>query len=83
MQEQKPQKPKKQSPTDPTRGSSDYAKYGMMGFQMAATIGVGVFGGIKLDEWLGLKKFPVFTIVLSLVSVFAAIYFVIKDFLKK
>jgi F0F1-type ATP synthase assembly protein I len=81
MQEQKQQKPKKQSPTEDSR---TYAKYGMMGFQMAATIGVGVFGGIKLDEWLGLnKKFPVFTIVLSLVSVFAAIYFVIKDFLKK
>jgi hypothetical protein len=54
-----------------------------MGFQMAATIGLGVFGGIKLDEWLGLKKFPVFTIVLSLASVFIAIYLVIKDFLKK
>jgi F0F1-type ATP synthase assembly protein I len=54
-----------------------------MGFQMGAIIFVGMFGGIKLDEFFGIKKFPVFTIILSLLSVFGAIYFVIKDFLKK
>ncbi len=54
-----------------------------MGFQMGAIIFVGMYGGIKLDEYLGIKKFPVFTILLSLSSVFGAIYFVIKDVLKK
>lgn len=54
-----------------------------MGFQMGAIIFLGMYGGIKLDEYLGLKKFPVFTLVLSLLSVFGAIYMVIKDFLKK
>lgn len=54
-----------------------------MGFQMGAIIFAGMYGGIKLDEYLGIKKFPVFTIVLSLASVFGAIYFVIKDVLKK
>jgi hypothetical protein len=54
-----------------------------MGFQMAAIIIIGMYGGIKLDEFLGLKKFPIFTLLFSLLSVFAAIYFVIKDFLKK
>jgi hypothetical protein len=53
-----------------------------MGFQMAAIIGGGVFLGIKLDEWLKLK-FPVFTLVLTLLSVFLAIYYFIKDILKK
>ncbi|MBA3706933.1 MAG: AtpZ/AtpI family protein [Bacteroidetes bacterium] len=50
---------------------------------MAAIIILGMYGGIKLDELLGLKKIPVFTILLSLLSVFAAIYFVVKDLLKK
>ena len=50
---------------------------------MGAIIFLGMFGGIKLDQALGLKKFPVFTLVLSLASVFLAIYFAIKDFLKK
>ena len=72
------QKPKKQS--TPT---NDYAKYGAMGLQMAVIIGLGVFGGKKLDQYFGFIKPPVFTLILSLVSVFAAMYFVIKDFLKK
>jgi hypothetical protein len=54
-----------------------------MGFQMGAIIFIGMFAGIKLDQWLGLKKFPVFTLVLSLASVFASIWFAVKDFLKK
>lgn len=74
-QQKKPSLPKKQL--------NSYAKYSIMGFQMGAIIFLGMFGGIKLDELLGLKKFPVFTLVLSLLSVFLAIYFAIKDFLKK
>lgn len=50
---------------------------------MAAIIGLGTYGGVKLDELLGLKKFPAFTLILSLLSVFAAIYYFIKDFIKK
>lgn len=74
------EQPKK--PSSPKKQLNSYAKYSIMGFQMGAIIFLGMFGGIKLDEWLGLK-FPIFTIVLSLLSVFAAIYFAIKDFLKK
>lgn len=55
-----------------------FAKYGGMGIQMAAIMLFGILGGIKLDEWLGLE-FPIFTIVLALVSVFGALYFVVKD----
>ena len=51
---------------------------------MGAIIFIGMFGGMKLDQWTGMdKKFPVFTLVLSLAAVFGAMYFVIKDFLKK
>jgi len=49
---------------------------------MAAIMGGGTYGGIQLDKWLGLK-FPIFTLVLAMVSVFVAIYIFIKDFIKK
>lgn len=61
---------------------NNYAKYSSIAFQMLAIIILGVFGGIKLDEWLKMK-FPVFTVVLSLLSVVVAIYSVTKEFLKK
>jgi hypothetical protein len=49
---------------------------------MAVIITLGVFGGKKLDELLKLNQ-PVFTLLFSLVAVFASIYLSIKDFLKK
>jgi hypothetical protein len=61
---------------------NDYARYSGMGIQMLVIIGLGTYGGIKLDELLKIK-FPVFTIVCSLASVALAIYVVIKDLLKK
>lgn len=64
------------------REANNYIKYSSMGIQMAAIITGGVFGGIQLDKWLKLK-FPVFTLVLTLVSVFLAIYYFIKDVMKK
>jgi hypothetical protein len=64
-----------------TKGLSNYAKYSSLAFQMLAIILLGVFGGIKLDEWLELK-FPVFTVVLSLLATGAAMYYGIKDFLR-
>jgi hypothetical protein len=59
-----------------------YARYSSLAFQMFAIIGIGIFGGFKLDQWLGLK-FPVFTVLLSLLSVAAAIYIAVRDLLKK
>lgn len=60
---------------------SDFAKYSTMGFQMMATILIGVFGGIKLDKVVAIE-FPVFTLVLSIVSVILAVYFAIKDVIR-
>ncbi len=54
-----------------------------MVFQMGAIIAVGVWSGIKLDEYFPIAKFPLFTMSLSLLSVFGAMYFVIKDLMKK
>ena len=61
---------------------NDYARYSGIAFQMIAIVLIGVFGGIKLDKWMGIK-FPIFTITLSIFSVFIAVYIVIKDLLKK
>lgn len=52
-----------------------------MAAQMAAIIVGGVLGGIQLDKWLN-WGFPVFTLVLTLLSVFLAIYYFIRDFIK-
>ena len=48
---------------------------------MVGIILVATWGGIKLDKLTGWKT-PVFTIILSLLGVFAAIYISIKDFIK-
>ncbi|MBI9034131.1 MAG: AtpZ/AtpI family protein [Bacteroidales bacterium] len=60
----------------------NYAKYSGMAIQMGAIIGLGIWGGVKLDELLALS-FPIFTVLLSIVSVGVAIYHSIKDLLKK
>ena len=49
---------------------------------MAFIILAGTWGGIKLDEKLKLN-FPIFTVVLSFVSVILAMYIVIKEFIGK
>lgn len=61
---------------------NDYARFSGIAFQMAIIMLVGTFGGIKLDSKLKLQ-FPVFTIVLSLVSVGLAIYIVVKELIVK
>jgi F0F1-type ATP synthase assembly protein I len=48
---------------------------------MVAIILLTTLGGVKLDKLTGWKT-PVFTIILSLLGVFAAIYFSVKDFIK-
>ena len=72
----KPNKPK----SSPSQLNS-FARYSGLAFQMIAIILVGVFGGIKLDEivkW----EFPVFTLVLTLVSVIASMYYAVKDLIR-
>lgn len=61
---------------------NNYAKYSGIAVQMLVIILLGVFGGYKIDQWLRLS-FPVFTILLSILSVIVAIYSVVKDFLRK
>lgn len=63
------------------KGIRDFARYSGMAFQMIGIILVTTWGGVKLDKLTGWET-PVFTIVLSLLGVFAAIYFSIKDLIK-
>jgi hypothetical protein len=49
---------------------------------MFAIIGLGIYGGVKIDQWLK-TGFPVFTVLMSIISVAAAIYTAVKDLLKK
>jgi hypothetical protein len=70
--------PKKKLPDS----AASYMKYASMGTQMLIIIGLGVFGGYKIDTMMG-NKVPIFTLILSLLSVGVAIYISIKDFLKK
>lgn len=71
------QEPKKKPPL-----TNNYAKYSGMAMQMMAIIVIGVLAGRKIDQWAA-TKYPVFTLVLTLLSVFAAMYYFIKDVIKK
>ena len=60
---------------------NSYAKYSSIAIQMLVIILLGIWGGVKLDEMVSLQ-FPLFTVLLSFISVSLAIYVVIKDLLK-
>jgi len=76
------QPPKAKPNKEPRPPLESYARYSSLAFQMFAIIGLGIFGGVKLDQWLKIG-FPVFTVLLSIISVAAAIYTAVKDLLKK
>jgi F0F1-type ATP synthase assembly protein I len=59
----------------------NYAKYSGIAFEMLGIIFLGTLAGYKLDEHTAME-FPIFTLCLSLLSVFAALYVVLKDFIK-
>lgn len=64
-------------PKDP----KNFGKYLNIPFQMLVIIGLGVFGGIKLDEYFNFD-FPVCTLILTIIAVILAIYHSIKDLIK-
>ncbi len=78
---QKKKPAKSEETNQENKGLNDWARYTGLGVQMILIILACVWGGIKLDKLLGFKS-PVFTIILSLIGVFAAIYTAVKDFIK-
>lgn len=79
-QQQQPRK-KKDLKNLRNKGLPNFAKYSGIAFQMFGIIFLTTWGGMKLDKLSG-NETPVFTIILSLLGVFAAIYTVVKDFIK-
>ena len=60
--------------------SNQYLKKLFLSIAGAAVIAIGVFAGIKLDQYF--QTPDIFTVVLSLLGVIAGIYLAIKDFIK-
>lgn len=61
---------------------NSYIKYSGLGFQMMATLGIAVWGGIKLDEWLHLK-FPAFTVALSCIALIGSLVILVRSLPKE
>ncbi|GAB3563090.1 hypothetical protein GCM10027578_06170 [Spirosoma luteolum] len=68
--------------TDPAKRlpeqSRSFVQYSGIAFQMLGTIGLGVFVGLKIDEWQQNAR-PIWTIVLSLTAIGASLYLFIKQ----
>lgn len=62
--------------------TSRFLRYSGMATQMLGTILAFTYGGYKLDEWQQ-NKVPVWTLVLSLVSIAASLYLLIRSFTKQ
>lgn len=65
----------------PQNQPNQFVKYSNLAIQMGLVIGLSAWGGNQLDQYFKLKT-PVFTIILSLLGIFASIYLVLKDFIK-
>ncbi|MCS6824182.1 MAG: AtpZ/AtpI family protein [Cytophagaceae bacterium] len=59
---------------------SNFVSYTNIGIQMLLTIALAVWVGIKADEYFGLL-FPVFTIVLSILSLAGVLYYFVRKIL--
>ncbi len=70
--------PESNRPTNKKKQLNSYARFSGMAIQMGLTIAGGVWTGAWLDE-----RYPVhpqlFTIIFSLLSVFAALFLVIRE----
>jgi hypothetical protein len=62
--------------------TNNYMKYSSLAFQMLGTIVVFTYGGYKLDEWQH-NIIPVWTLVLSLVSIAGSLYRFIRAVTKE
>jgi hypothetical protein len=61
---------------------NSFLKYTNQAIQMILVMVVGSVGGKYADAYLH-TRFPIFTLIGVIFSVFAALYLAIKDFLKK
>jgi len=76
-----PNPKKDQDREDSPRKQVDaYLKYSGMAIQMGVIILIGTFAGQKLDARLQTER-PYLTVLLALLSIFAALYLTLKDIL--
>ncbi len=71
-------KPSEKEKEEGQKKMNAYVRFSGLAFQMGGIIFVGVWGGMKLDEYFQYDQ-PWFTIGLSLLAVFGALYQVIKQ----
>ena len=72
---------KKSSQKDKPGQHNTYLRFSGIAVKMGIIIFAGVYGGLKLDEYLNFQK-PVFVLIGSILSVGLAIYSIIKDLSK-
>ena len=63
------------------KGFDAFIRYSSLGFEMMAIIGVGTFGGYKIDQWME-NEFKGFTLGLMIISVILAIVYGTRNLLK-
>ena len=59
-------------------GNRQLYRYAGMAMQFLVSIGLGVFMGLKIDQWTGMS-FPLFVWLLPLLIISGMLYFFIKD----
>lgn len=71
-----------QLPQPNSNRSHSFLRFSSMATQMGITIFLGVWGGIKLDQFFQFET-PVMTLICSLLGVILAVYIVIREVLRK
>ena len=77
MEENKKNVSKETSSVSSGKKSAGFLRYSGMATQMLGTILIFTYAGYKLDEWQQ-NKIPVWTLILSLTSIAASLYLLIR-----
>lgn len=80
LAKQNPQESDHDKPGAPDTGDRfrDYARYSGMAFQMGLIILIGTLIGKRLDAHFRMER-PYLTVAMALLSIFIALYLVLKD----
>ena len=65
-----------------TEKTTSFVQYSGIAFQMLGTIGLGVWLGMKIDDWQDNHR-PIWTIILSLTAIGASLYLFIRQLTNK
>jgi F0F1-type ATP synthase assembly protein I len=66
----------------PKKADTKGAAYLGLAFQMGIVIFLGAYGGMKLDKRVG-GRYPIFTIIFSLLAIALSMYYMIRKELQK